>query len=264
MKILCLGDVYGNAGCLAVRTLLPEMKKQYNIDMVIANGENSAEGNGILPHSAAHLFDSGVDVITGGNHTLRRQEIYPMLEENERLLRPANYPASAPGHGICVLDFGYCRVGVINLAGAVYTDAFTSPFAMVDDCIAKAKKQGADIILVDLHAEATSEKRAMGFYLDGQISAIFGTHTHVATADAQVLPQGTGYITDLGMCGTVHSVLGVAPEIIVERFTTMRPTRFQSAVGPAAVSGCIFDIDKRDGRCHSAEYIYAKERNRDA
>lgn len=259
LKILCLGDIYGSVGCAAVRALLPVIKQQYKIDMVIANGENSAEGNGILPHSAEYLFSSGIDVITGGNHTLRRQEIYPLLEDNERILRPANYPASACGHGLCVLDFGYCRVGVINLIGSVYIDAYSSPFSVVDGCIAEAENKGADILIVDFHAEATSEKRAMGFYLDGRVSAIFGTHTHVATADAQILPQGTGYITDLGMCGTVHSVLGVEPKIIIDRFTAMLSTRFRSAVGPAALSGCIFDIDKKDGKCRSVEYIYIKE-----
>lgn len=259
-----MGDVYGNAGCLAVRALLPELKKQYKIDMVIANGENAAEGNGILPHSAEHLFSSGVDVITGGNHSLRRQEIYPLLESNPHLLRPANYPNSAPGRGLCVLDFGYCRVGVLNLAGAVYMDTYASPFAAADAGIRAAKEQGADFLLVDFHAEATSEKRAMGFYLDGRAAALFGTHTHVATADAQVLPQNTGYITDLGMCGVIHSVLGVEPQIIIDRFTTMASARFRSAAGAAAVSGCIFDIDHGSGQCRSAQYLYAEEPNRHA
>ncbi len=256
-----MGDIYGNTGCNIVRALLPTIKKEYAIDMVIANGENAADGNGILPHCAEHLFDSGVDVITGGNHTLRRQEIYPMLDSNERLLRPENYPPSAAGHGMCMVDFGYCKVAVINLIGSVYLDAYTSPFAAVDTCIESAKAQGANIIIVDLHAEATSEKRAMGFYLGGRVSAQFGTHTHVATADAQVLPNGTGYITDLGMCGAIHSVLGVEPQIIIDRFTAMLPTRFRSAVGPAAVSGCVFDIDKKSGICRSAEHIWIKERN---
>ena len=259
-----MGDVFGNAGCMAVRTLLPQIKRQYGIGMVIANGENATEGNGILPHSAEHLFSSGVDVITGGNHTLRRQEIYPLLESNPHLLRPANYPQGAPGQGVCVLDFGYCRVGVINLSGAVFMDAYASPFATADACICKAKEEGADILLVDVHAEATSEKRALGFYLDGRVSALFGTHTHVATADAQVLPQGTGYITDLGMCGVIQSVLGVESQIVIGRFTTMSPARFRSATGTAAVSGCIFDIDHKSGACRSAAYIYIKEPDRHA
>lgn len=242
-------------GCDAVRSLLPSIKKQYSIDMVIANGENAADGNGILPHNAEHIFGSGVDVITGGNHSLRRQEIYNMLDGNERLLRPENYPPSAAGHGMCIVDFGYCKVAVINLSGTVYLDAFSSPFAAADECIAKAQKEGANIIIVDLHAEATSEKRAMGYYLDGRVSAVFGTHTHVATADAQVLPNGTGYITDLGMCGAIHSVLGVEPQIIIDRFTAMLPTRFRTATGPSAISGCIFEIDKKSGKCLSAQYI---------
>lgn len=264
LKILCLGDVVGTAGCRVVRTLLPKIKKQYDISLVIANGENSAEGNGILPHSAEHLFSSGVDVITGGNHTLRRQEIYPILENNPYILRPANYPPGAPGHGVCVLDFGYCRVGIINLSGAVFLSAYISPFAAADDCIRKLKDEGTDILLLDIHAEVTSEKRALGFYLDGRISALFGTHTHVATADAQVLPQGAGYITDLGMCGVIQSVLGTESQIVIDRFTNMSMARFRNAVGAAAISGCIFDIDHKNGTCRSAEHIYLKEPDRHA
>lgn len=259
LKILCLGDVYGSQGCDVVRKLLPTVKKQYDIDLVIANGENSADGNGMIPHSVSHLFDSGVDVITGGNHTFRRPEIYQLLDESERVIRPANFPQSAYGKGVCTVDLGYTKVAVINLIGTTYMDGYDSPFTAADRCIEAAKAAGAKIIIADFHAEATSEKRAMGFYLDGRVSAVFGTHTHVATADACVLPSGTGYITDVGMCGVIDSVLGVDPQIVIERFVTKIPARFKNATGPQAISGCVFSIDKSSGKCDSAEYIFIKE-----
>lgn len=247
MNILAIGDVCGKLGSEYLMKKLPVIKKEYNIDLVIANGENSAEGNGILPSSAEMLFASGVDVITGGNHTLRRPEIYPFLDENMFNIRPANMPDSLPGGGMSIVDMGYATVAVINLLGVVYMESMDCPFKTADKMINKANEVGAKIILVDFHAEATSEKRAMGFYLDGRVSVVFGTHTHVQTADEQILPNGTGYITDLGMTGVKQSVLGVEKEIIIQKLKDKLPVRFKNAVGEAELNACIFNIDKSTG-----------------
>lgn len=255
MRILALGDVVGKNGCEAIRTALPKLRKEKNIDMVIVNGENSADGNGILPASAEHLFTSGADVITGGNHTFRRRELYDMLNDCECLLRPANYPNSAVGHGECIYDLGRHIVGVINLIGCVYMESMKSPFDEADEAIKRLKNKGADIIMVDFHAEATSEKRALGYYLDGRVSAVFGTHTHVQTNDDCILPQGTGYITDLGMCGPNESVLGVKPEIIIEKMRTKMPIRFENAGGESVINGCIFNINDSTLHTDSTEKI---------
>ncbi|MGN0557260.1 MAG: TIGR00282 family metallophosphoesterase [Acutalibacteraceae bacterium] len=255
MKILCLGDVVGSVGCEAVRRVLPGIKQQYNIALTVANGENSAEGNGILPQSAEHLFASGVDVITGGNHTFRRREIYDSLESSPFLLRPANYPAAALGKGVCTVDMGRVRVGVVNLMGNVYMEPTDSPFDAADRAIAALKSDGIRIILVDFHAEATGEKGALGYYLDGRVSALFGTHTHIQTNDERILPQGTGFISDLGMCGPLESVLGVKPELAVQKMRVKMPVRFENAAGDAVVCGCIFDVDERSGRTLAAEKI---------
>ncbi len=255
MRILCIGDVCGSIGCDFLRQRLPSLKKQRNIDMVVVNGENSADGNGILPASAAHLYDSGAHVITGGNHTFRRREIFPLLEEDETLLRPANFPASAPGRGIAYVDFGYVTVAVISLLGVVYMEPLDCPFHTADALVEEAKAAGARIILVDFHAEATAEKRALGFYLDGRVSALFGTHTHVQTADACLLPQGTGYITDLGMTGPIESVLGVQPQLSIAKMKDKLPVRFQLEKGACMLNGCIFEVDHKTGKTLSVEAV---------
>lgn len=247
MRILAIGDICGKLGCEFLLKKLPQIKKDYSIDLVIANGENSAEGNGILPSSAEMLFTAGVDVITGGNHTVRRREIFDLLDENPYILRPANLPRSLPGKGIAMVDMGYTTVAVINVLGVVYTESMSCPFETLDEQISIAKNAGAKIIAVDLHAEATSEKRAIGFYLDGKVSFVFGTHTHVQTADEQILPSGTGYITDIGMTGVKHSVLGVDKDIIIQKLKDKLPVRFINATGDCELNGCIFDIDKNTG-----------------
>jgi metallophosphoesterase (TIGR00282 family) len=255
MRILTVGDVVGTAGCDCLRRVLPMLKRQKEIDFTIVNGENAAPGNGILPQSAEHIFASGADVITSGNHIFRRREIYPLLDENEFILRPHNFPVSAPGRGVGIYDMGRVKIAVINLMGVVYLEPLACPFETADSCIEYAKKEGAKIILVDLHAEATSEKRALGFYLDGKISALFGTHTHVQTADETILPRGTGYITDLGMTGPKISVLGVKPEIAIAKQKEKLPVRFEIAEGECVVSGCIFDIEEKTGKTISVERI---------
>jgi len=258
MKILAIGDVFGKSGCDFLLKKLPTLKKEHAIDLVIANGENSAEGNGILPSSAETLFAAGVDVITGGNHTLRRKEIFNMLEENEFLLRPANLPSSIPGKGITYVDLGYTIVAVINILGVVYLESLSCPFETADKLINEAKQNGAKIIVVDFHAEATSEKRALGFYLDGKVSCIFGTHTHVQTSDEQILPNNTGYITDIGMTGVIDSVLGVEKNIIIQKMKDKLPVKFYGATGDCELNGCIFDVDKSTGFTKSVQRIKVK------
>ncbi|MCI8361477.1 MAG: YmdB family metallophosphoesterase [Clostridiales bacterium] len=255
MNILCIGDVCGSAGCEFLRQKLPAFKKLKAIDMVVVNAENSADGNGLLPASAAHLLDSGADLLTGGNHSFQRREAMSYYDENDRVLRPANYPAGAPGTGMALVDFGYVQAAVISLMGTVYMDPLESPFTTADRLVEEAKATGARIILVDFHAEATAEKRGLGFYLDGRISALFGTHTHVQTADEQILPCGTGYITDLGMTGPIQSVLGVKPQLAVAKMKTHLPVRFENAPGPCMLNGCIFTVDHKTGLCTGTERV---------
>ena len=252
MRILCIGDVVGSVGCRFLRSKLPALKKVKGIDLVICNGENASDGNGITPTTAKYLFDSGVDAITLGNHAFRRKEFYDYLDESPFVARPANFPdGTTPGSGIINLDTGRRIVSIINIMGNMYTESgLACAFETADKMLSCAEGK---IIIVDFHAEATSEKRAMGYYLDGKVSAVFGTHTHVQTSDAQVLPGGTGYITDVGMTGTVHSVLGVKTEIIINKFKTKMPARFDLADGDCKLECVLFDIDDSTGTCKSAE-----------
>ena len=247
MRVLMIGDVVSQPGCEFLRKVLPGFKKQEMVDAVVCHGENSAVGNGILPRSAEFLFDSGVDVITGGNHSLRRWEIQDYLEEHPNLLRPANYPRECFGNGYYKLDMGSCTILVISLLGQVYLEPMSSPFSCADAILEKEK---ADFVLVDFHAEATGEKMALGYYLDGRVSAVVGTHTHVQTADETILPGGTGYISDLGMTGPIRSILGVKPECVLRRMTTCLPTRFEvEADTPCKLEGVLLDLDKKTGKC---------------
>ncbi|MCC8022968.1 MAG: TIGR00282 family metallophosphoesterase [Clostridiales bacterium] len=254
MKVLAIGDVVSSSGCEHLRRVLPNLKRDRQIDVVVANGENSAVGNGILPKSAQFLLDSGVDVITTGNHVLRRREIYDYLDAGHPVIRPANYHPEAPGQGFFIIDRGTYQVGVLNLQGQVFQEPVENPFAcakrILDEQCAACK-----LWFVDFHAEATAEKRALGFYLDGRVAALFGTHTHVQTADEQILAKGTGYITDLGMTGPVQSVIGIVPELAVRRMRTNLPVRFESAEGNCQLQGCLFDIDRDSGRCVGIERI---------
>lgn len=258
MRILTVGDVCGSIGCEKIVKTLSSLKKKNNIDMVIINGENSADGNGITPQSAESLFAAGADVITGGNHSLRRKEVFDYLDENEFVLRPDNLPSAECGKGYCLVDFGFISVAVINLSGKIYLDklAASCPFEAADRLLEKARNDGAKITLVDFHAEATSEKRALGLYLDGKVSAVFGTHTHVQTADNQILPNGTGYITDLGMTGPINSILGVRSDIIINRLKDGDQSKFELADGDCCLSGCIFEIDNKTGKALSTKRIY--------
>ena len=257
LRILAIGDVCGENGCKKLLDTLPKLKKEQNISLTIVNGENSASSNGISHETANLILNAGADVITGGNHTLHRRDIRPVLDQNPRLLRPDNLPDASHGSGYCLIDMGYTCVAVINLLGQVYLDMHKAqnPFVSADALIQRAKSDGAKIIIVDFHAETTSEKRAMGFYLDGRVSAVFGTHTHVQTSDAQILPNGTAYITDIGMTGPVHSVLGIKPEIIISRFKDNAQGRFLHADGESCLEGFIFEVDPKTGLAVSAESV---------
>lgn len=243
VKIFCVGDVVGSRGCDFLRENLSKFRRENSIDICIVNGENSAVGNGMLPRSCDHIFTSGADFITGGNHSLKRREIYEYLDSRENIVRPANYGDGVWGEGYGIIDKGGYRVGVINLMGRVYLDGHLCPFETADKIIAKLKKE-TDIIVVDFHAEATAEKKALGYYLDGRVSAFFGTHTHVQTSDAVILQNGTGYITDLGMTGPEESVLGVKKEIIIDKFRKGFTSMFETAETPCFMQGCIFTIDR--------------------
>lgn len=252
MRVLCIGDVVGSVGCDFLRKTLPQFKKYNAVDFVICNAENSADGNGVIPTSAEHIFTSGVDVLTLGNHSFQRREIYNFLDSERCIIRPENYPSpSTPGRGYCTVDLGRTSVSVINLMGQEYMDAkVENPFYRVDEIL---KRIESKIIIVDMHAETTSEKKAMGFYLDSRVSALFGTHTHVQTADECILSGGTGYITDVGMTGPIDSVIGVKKEIIINRFKTKLPERFDYADGECMMNAVIFDIDDKTGKCTNVE-----------
>lgn len=259
MRVIFIGDVVGSAGCEALEAELTSIKREYGADTVIVNGENSAADNGIDPNSAQRLFDSGADVITTGNHVFRKRSVNELLETNERVIRPANYGEDVPGKGLCELDFGAYRAAVINLLGTTYLQPIENPFKYADKLLAETD---AKIIIVDFHAEATSEKRAMGFYLSGRASAVIGTHTHVQTADEQII-GGTGYITDAGMTGPRDSVLGVEKDIIIEKFLSYQPQKHIFAEGDCEINGVCLDIDVKSGKCTSIERIrklYTKNR----
>ena len=251
-KVLCVGDVVGNPGMDRVCRSLRYLKKRNQADFVIVNGEN-ASVVGITPRQAEDIFDAGADVITMGNHTFGKREIVDYLEDCPRILRPANYAPQAPGRGWGIFDSPAGAVAVIDLQGRVNMDYTPdNPFLEIERIL---KKLDTRLILVELHAEATSEKLAMGHMLDGRISALWGTHTHVPTADAQVLPKGTGYVTDLGMTGPMHSVLGIRPELSIAKFRGDLPARYQWANGPTKLEAVLFTIDTATGLCRKAERV---------
>ncbi len=245
MNILCVGDVVGSAGCRQIERVLPAVKRQYAVDVCIVNGENSADGNGLLPTSAELLFRFGADVITSGNHVFHRREIYDVLERQDGIVRPANYPASAPGAGVYIVDKGRYQVAVINLMGQVYMDTLACPFETLDALLADPRLPRCRI--VDFHAEATAEKKALAYYADGRITALVGTHTHVQTADEQILPQGTGFITDIGMTGPVQSVLGIRPNLAIEKMRGKLPVRFAVADGDCCMDAVLLSVDPAKG-----------------
>ena len=255
MRILFVGDVVGRPGREIVRDRLRQLASERAADIVIVNGENAAGGVGITPATAKELFRAGADVLTGGNHSWDKREIVPYIEECPTLLRPANFPEGTPGGGVCVVNArDDTRVGVINLQGRVFLQTIDDPFAVVDRVLEGLAGQ-ADVVLVDFHAEATSEKVAMGWYLDGRVTAVVGTHTHVPTADARVLPGGTAYITDVGMTGPYDGVIGVRKEAVLERFRTQRPVRYSVSEGDVRLAGVLVDCDPSTGRARSIERV---------
>jgi 2',3'-cyclic-nucleotide 2'-phosphodiesterase len=253
MRILFIGDVFGRPGRDAITRWVPAFREARNIDFVIANAENAANGAGITSKIAVKLLGAGVDVLTTGNHVWRQREVYSFLASDERIVRPANYPPRAPGRGLTVRPArGGGEVAVINLAGELYMNTGMSPFRLVDRLVDEATAL-ADTVLVDLHAEATSEKVAMGHYLDGRVAAVFGTHTHVQTSDGRVLPGGTAYMTDVGMTGPLESVIGVRTDIIIRRFLTELPQQFEVADGPVRLNAALIDVE--GGRATAVEAL---------
>lgn len=246
MNVLVLGDIYGRPGRKIVSQFLPDLVKQYKPVLVVANGENAAGGFGLTRNVAEELFALGIDVLTSGNHIWDQKEMYHYISEEPRILRPANYPPQVPGASVYLHRCSDAVIAVVNLIGRVFMGDFDCPFRTADQILADLPAEVTHVI-VDFHGEATSEKIALALYLDGRISALVGTHTHVPTADEQILPKGTAFITDLGMCGPIHSVLGVDPEIVIDRFLTQLPTRFSVAKGPAYLSGVVISLSE-DGR----------------
>ena len=244
MKILMVGDVCGRPGRKAFAEYTPRLREKYGIDIVIVNGENSAGGKGITRKSLGALQRAGADIITSGNHVWDNKEVLDFIDDEPFLVRPANYPEGAPGKGWCVYPFKAKNIGVLNLSGRAFMPEMDCPFQKVEDLL-RAAKEECDILLLDFHAETTSEKMAMGWYLDGRVNAVVGTHTHIQTADERILPKGTAYITDLGMVGPWNSVLGVKQECILEKFTTCRPVRFELADGPNVYSAVVITIDDK-------------------
>ena len=252
LKVLAVGDVVGEPGLERIRKSLRKLKRDSGADFVIVNGEN-ASNVGMTPRQGDTIFDAGADVITMGNHTFSRREIIPYIEENRWVLRPANLPPQQPGRGWEVYETRCGDVAVIDLIGRVGMDYLPdNPFLLMDKIL---KKIDTKIILVEIHAEATSEKLAMGYMLDGKVSAVWGTHTHVPTADAQILPRGTGYVTDLGMTGPAVSVLGIQPRLSIDKFRGEMFQRYQAADGPTKLNAVLFTIDANTGKCTKAERV---------
>lgn len=248
LSVLMIGDIVGRPGRKVIREKLKSYRHKYKIDFVIANGENAAGGVGITEEIAAELFAAGIDFLTMGNHTWDKKEIFNFIEHEPRMIRPANYPPGTPGKGSNIIRIDRnLKLGIINLAGRVFLQPLDCPFRMADDIVNKIRQE-TSLIIVDIHAEATSEKIALGHYLDGRVSAVAGTHTHVQTADERVLPGGTAYITDLGMTGPRDSVLGVKTELVIQKFISQLPVRFEVADGPAQFNGVILELDENKGK----------------
>lgn len=253
MLVLFIGDVVGKPGREGLAAAMPRLREEHKPDLVIANGENVAGGVGITEETGRELFDAGVDVITLGNHAYRHREAYSWISSEQKVIRPANYPASNPGRGQVIVDAAGMRVAVLNLSGSLYLRVDRSPFQMADEML-EALKGKADAVILDFHAELTSEKVAMGWHLDGRAAAVLGTHTHVPTADGRVLPGGTAYVTDVGMTGSRAGVIGVRKEQALEGFLNQMPVRFDSAEGDVWVMGALIDVGD-DGLARGFEQL---------
>lgn len=258
MNILFIGDIVGSPGREAIRQLLPQLQKEYNLDFVVANAENAAGGSGITLKIAQELFESGVNVLTSGDHIWKKREILEFINEEERILRPLNFPSGAPGRGFGIFNLkSGLKIGVMNVNGRVFMEALECPFRSSLAAVEILSKE-TKVIIVDIHAEATSEKIALGWYLDGKASAVLGTHTHIQTADERILPSGSAYITDVGMTGPYDSVIGRKVEDVLERFITAIPTRFEVAKENIQLHGVVLDVDENTGKAKSITRIQKK------
>lgn len=248
MKIFFIGDIMGSPGRKAISALLHKVVDNYSIDLVVANCENAAGGIGVTPEVAEQLFQMGIDVMTSGNHIWKHKEIQPYLDTNDHLLRPANYPAGTPGRGLTVIETAAGEsAAVLNLEGRIFMNPLDCPFRTADRELASLPPH-VKVILVDMHAEATSEKLAIGWYLDGRASAVIGTHTHVQTADERIFPGGLGYLTDAGMTGPGDGIIGMDRQVIMQRFLSQLPQKFKVASQNIQLQGVVLDVD-RDGKC---------------
>lgn len=258
MKVLAFGDVVGDPGRIAIQEIVPRLVREESVDFVIANGENLAGGSGITEPAVRSLFAAGVNVMTSGDHVFRKKEGEALLENSSRILKPANYPAGTPGIGATVVEAkNGVKVGVLNLIGRVFLKTVNCPFEIAEREVKKLREH-TSLIFVDIHAEATSEKVALGWFLDGKVSAVFGTHTHVQTADETILPKGTGFITELGMCGPYESVIGREIGQVLKMFQTQMPVRLDVARGDARVSGALFEVDCETGKTVSIRRIHER------
>ncbi len=257
-RFLAFGDVVGEAGCLFLRKELPKLRRETAADFCVANGENSSRRGGIDPLSAEMLYTAGVDLITTGNHVFRQRDVYDFLDGAESLLRPCNYPGTCPGKGYTIQNVSGMRILVLNVMGTLFMDALANPFETAEKVL-RAEEGKYDLAFCDFHGEATGEKKAFACHFDSRFSAVFGTHTHVPTADLQILPGGTGYLTDLGMCGGADSVLGMKKEIAIQKFTSHMPTPYQVAEGKQEAWGALFHIDPDSGKCLAVEQIHVTE-----
>jgi len=254
LKVLFIGDVVGNPGRKALKELIPKVKKEKEIDFVIANGENAAGGSGITYVIAKEMYGSGVDAITLGNHTWSKSEILNFIESDDKIIRPANYPQELPGKGSVILKCKDSKIGILNLLGRVYMDSVDCPFKAAERELEYIKSQ-TKVVIVDMHAEASSEKTALAWYLDGRVSCVLGTHTHVQTADERIFPFGTGYITDVGMTGPYEGIIGVNKDIIIKKFLTHMPARFEVAKGKVIFNAVVLDIDEKNGKALTIERV---------
>lgn len=255
---MLVGDVIGRPGRRTFQNYTPKLREEKNIDVVIVNGENSAGGKGFTRKALDELYRAGADIVTSGNHVWDKKDVLSFIDDEPFLIRPANYPEGTPGKGWCSYPFKAKNVGVMNLSGRAFMPPLDCPFQKVEELL-REMKQECDIIFLDFHAETTSEKMAMGFYLDGRVNGVVGTHTHVQTADERLLSKGTAYITDLGMVGPRDSVLGVKTDIILRKFTTAMPVRFDLAEGPCIYCAVIVEIDDATNRTKSIERIFLHE-----
>ena len=253
MRLLFIGDVVGGPGRRTLAALLPELRERHAADFAVVNGENAAGGVGITERTAQDLFEAGADAVTLGNHAYRHAEVYDYLDREERIVRPANYPKGSPGRGVTVIENGGMALGIVNLSGTLFLEAARSPFPEADAALAELRGR-ATHVLVDMHAEATSEKVAMGWHLDGRVTACVGTHTHIATADARVLPGGTAYCTDVGMTGARDGVIGVKKELALEKFLRMTAVKFDTAREDPWLNGVLVEADA-GGRATRIEQI---------